>query len=106
MQPGSKMHGTRPLLGCLQGRYRPYRGGVMQDPASELPRILIPRTSVNKGKEKGRGARPRPYLHRLLRNLEHLRADLHKSAEAGAAEVTESGQHDLAFPERFRPRCR
>jgi hypothetical protein len=27
----------------------------MQDPASELPRIPIPRTPVNKGKKKGRG---------------------------------------------------
>jgi hypothetical protein len=26
----------------------------MQDPVSELPRIPIPRTSVNKGKKKGR----------------------------------------------------
>jgi len=28
---------------------------AMQDPGYELPRILIPRTSVNKGKKKGRG---------------------------------------------------
>jgi hypothetical protein len=28
---------------------------VMQDPASELPRTPIPRTSVNKGIRKGRG---------------------------------------------------
>jgi hypothetical protein len=31
-----------------------YWGVVMQDPASELPRITIPRTPVNKGKKKGR----------------------------------------------------
>jgi hypothetical protein len=30
--------------------------GAMQDPASELRRISIPRTPVNKGKRKGRGS--------------------------------------------------
>jgi hypothetical protein len=41
----------------------------MQDPASELPRINIPRTPVNKGKEKGRGCskpRPSPLLASVL----------------------------------------
>jgi hypothetical protein len=32
-----------------------YRGVVMQDLANVLPRITIPRTSVNKAKKKGRG---------------------------------------------------
>jgi hypothetical protein len=36
--------------GCFQG----YRGEAMQDLASELRRISIPRTLVNKGKKKGR----------------------------------------------------
>ena len=33
--------------GVETGRFRGERGGVMQDPASELPRIHIPRTPVN-----------------------------------------------------------
>jgi hypothetical protein len=33
----------------------------MQDLGYELPRIHIPRTSVNKGKRKGRGKMPRPF---------------------------------------------
>ena len=37
--------------GCLQL----FRSGSMQDPAIRLPRIHIPRTRVNKGKNKGRG---------------------------------------------------
>jgi len=32
----------------------------MQDLGYELPRILIPRTSVNKGKKKGRSYDARP----------------------------------------------
>jgi hypothetical protein len=36
--------------GCFQG----YRGGAMQDLGYELPRIPIPRTSVNKGNKEGR----------------------------------------------------
>jgi hypothetical protein len=47
------MHGTRPLKGCLQGCYGACRGGVMQHAGYELPRITIPRTTVNKGKRKG-----------------------------------------------------
>ena len=35
--------------GCFQG----YQGEAMQDLGYELPRILIPRTSVNKGNEAG-----------------------------------------------------
>jgi hypothetical protein len=38
--------------GCLGRVFRGYRDGDMQDPASELPRIYIPRTPVNKGKQK------------------------------------------------------
>ena len=33
----------------------------IQDPASELPRIPIPRTSVNKGKKQGRSYDARPF---------------------------------------------
>src|SRR5215204_2582594 len=39
----------RGVAGCGRGGFRGYRGGAMQDPASELPRIPIPRTPVNKG---------------------------------------------------------
>jgi hypothetical protein len=39
--------------GCLKGWFQGYRGGAIQDPASELPRIHIPRNPVNKGKKKG-----------------------------------------------------
>ena len=35
-----------------RGAFMGYWGVVMQDLACELPRILIPRTSVNKGKEE------------------------------------------------------
>ena len=48
IETGSKMHGTRPLKGCLQGCYGACRGGVMQHAGYELPRIHIPRTPVNK----------------------------------------------------------
>jgi hypothetical protein len=40
---------------------------AMQDPVSELPRILLPRTRVNKGKKKGGSPDPYSagrYLHR------------------------------------------
>jgi hypothetical protein len=46
------MHGTRPLTGWLQWCYGACRGGVMQHAGYELPRILIPRTTVNKGRKK------------------------------------------------------
>src|SRR5215218_7255894 len=43
------------MLRCgFVGRLWAYRAGAMQDPANELRRILLPRTSVNKGKNKGR----------------------------------------------------
>jgi hypothetical protein len=35
-----------------RGDFMGYWGVVMQDLGYELPRILIPRTRVNKGKEK------------------------------------------------------
>src|SRR5215213_159319 len=38
-----------------RGDFMGYWGVVMQDPACELPRIPIPRTSVNKDEKKGRG---------------------------------------------------
>src|SRR5215212_3042434 len=46
---GSKMHGTQPLRGCLQGCYGACRGGLMQHTGYKLPRISVPRTWVNKG---------------------------------------------------------
>src|SRR5829696_6311174 len=49
------MYGTRPLTGWLQGCYGACRGGVMQHAGYELPRILIPRTPVNKGKKAQTG---------------------------------------------------
>ena len=45
----------RSYAGCLEGCFQGYRGEAMQDLGFELPRILIPRTSVNKGRKKGRG---------------------------------------------------
>src|SRR5215217_1618089 len=33
-------------------QFSPYRTGAIQDPASELPRIPLPRTTVNKGKSR------------------------------------------------------
>ena len=44
----------RGYAGCLDGCFQGHRGEAMQDLGYELPRILIPRTSVNKGKKKGR----------------------------------------------------
>jgi hypothetical protein len=44
----------RGSAGYLEGLILGCWGGVMHDPASELPRIPIPRTRVNKGKNKGR----------------------------------------------------
>jgi hypothetical protein len=40
--------------GASEAILAPLRGGSMHDPGYELPRIPIPRTPVNKGKEKGR----------------------------------------------------
>jgi hypothetical protein len=37
----------------------------MQDPANELPRILLPRTPVNKGKRKGRALSPASQVYSL-----------------------------------------
>ncbi len=52
----------------------PLRDGAMQDPASELRRIFLPRTPVNKGKRKGRSrlATALPTL-KLLRRLRDSR---------------------------------
>ena len=50
--------------GGPSGRSRSEGGGVMQDPASELPRNPIPRTWVNKGIRKGRGVVAAPALVR------------------------------------------
>ena len=38
----------RGYAGCLEGCFQGYRGEAMQDLGYELPRIPIPRTSVNK----------------------------------------------------------
>src|SRR5215207_370942 len=43
------------MRGYLEGWFRAYRGGAMQDVGYELRRISIPRTSVNRGMKKGRG---------------------------------------------------
>ena len=45
-------------------------GGSMHDPASELLRIYLPRTWVNKGKKKGRGCHcPGPLCRAPSRTL-------------------------------------
>ena len=46
----------RAYAGCLEGCFQGYWGVVMQDLGYELPRIPIPRTSVNRVGEP----RPRP----------------------------------------------
>jgi hypothetical protein len=46
----------RGYAGCLDGCFQGWRGGDMQHPGYELPRIHIPRTWVNKGKKKGPGS--------------------------------------------------
>jgi len=51
----------RGYVGCLGRVILGCGGGAMQDLGYELPRILIPRTPVNRGKKEGRGcATPRP----------------------------------------------
>jgi hypothetical protein len=48
---------------ALEAILVPLRGRYIQDPASELPRISIPRTPVNRGKKKDRadmGSGPSP----------------------------------------------
>jgi hypothetical protein len=53
----------RGYAGCLDGCFQGYRGEAMQDLGYELPRILIPRTPVNKGKKKGRSCyTPWPFV--------------------------------------------
>jgi len=49
-----------------RGDFMGYWGVVMQDLGYELPRIPIPRTSVNKDKRKGWGVAPQPSLSRIL----------------------------------------
>ena len=44
----------RGYAGCLDGCFQGYRGGAMHYLGYELPRIHIPRSSVNKGIRKGR----------------------------------------------------
>jgi hypothetical protein len=44
----------RGYAGCLERVFSGVGGEAMQDPGYELPRIPIPRTWVNKGKEKDR----------------------------------------------------
>src|SRR5919112_2989693 len=43
------------MQGAWRGSIPGYRDGAIQDLGYDLPRIPIPRTSVNKGKKKGRG---------------------------------------------------
>src|SRR5215208_5784596 len=53
----------RGYAGCLEGCFQGYRGGAMQDLGYELPRILIPRTRVNKEKarkNRASGSNPNP----------------------------------------------
>src|SRR5215212_5883992 len=68
IETGSKMHGTQPLTGCLQGCYGACKGGLMQHTGYELPRIPVPRTSVNKGIKEGQDmeSRPSPLLASVL----------------------------------------
>jgi len=49
-----------------RGDFMGYWGVVMQDLGYELPRIPIPRTSVNKDKRKGWSVAPQPSLSRIL----------------------------------------
>jgi hypothetical protein len=51
-----------PVEGGRTGVFWTYRTGVMRDPASELRRITLPRTPVNKGKKEGRGQNLRPLV--------------------------------------------
>jgi hypothetical protein len=44
------------------GDFGGYRGGAMQDPGYELPRISIPRTPVNKGIKRVGATIPWPFL--------------------------------------------
>jgi hypothetical protein len=65
----------RGYTGCLDGCFQGYQGKAMQDSGYELPRILIPRTPVNKGKKK----RPTEEvgLQTLLGAAEDLTSALH-----------------------------
>ena len=51
---------------CLEVCFQGYRGGGMQDLGYELPRILIPRTPVNKGKKKGQSVLAPALLLRVV----------------------------------------
>jgi hypothetical protein len=54
----------------------------MQGPASELSRIYLMGTSVNKGKEKGQSAWPRPFTATSAQLLSVVMPSLHKRAHA------------------------
>jgi hypothetical protein len=61
--------------------------GDIQDRASELRRIPLPRTPVNKGTKKGRGcSRPRPPPCERLRS-DHERVDLLAPAKVTLVEL-------------------
>ena len=47
----------RGYAGCLDGCFQGHRGEAMQDLGYELPRIPIPRTSLNKGMKKEKKGR-------------------------------------------------
>ena len=78
----------RGYAGCLESVILGYRGASMQDLGYELPRILIPRTSVNKGKKKGRSYDARPFKRYPLieRCLQPMHA-LPQAAQLSGADV-------------------
>src|SRR5215217_2780692 len=72
----------RTLHGPMMGLWKVYKAGAMQDRESELLRIPLPRTPVNKAKEKGRSC-----FAPALPSYSSDRCLLHEGAEVEADKV-------------------
>jgi hypothetical protein len=74
----------------------PHRAWFMRDPASELRRITLPRTPVNRGEKKGRGC----YAPALLTSLRSPRAARHQYGQTACTRSSTIPRYALAGSSR------